>query len=33
MKLRKEFDSIGSVNVSDDKYWVHQLRDLISFLI
>ena len=21
MKLRKEFDSIGSVNVPDDKYW------------
>ena len=21
MKLRKEFDSIGSVNVPDNKYW------------
>ena len=21
MKLRKEFDSIGSINVPDDKYW------------
>ena len=21
MKLRKEFDSIGSVNVPNDKYW------------
>ena len=21
MKLRKEFDSIGGVNVPDDKYW------------
>ena len=21
MKLRKEFDSIGSINVSNDKYW------------
>ena len=21
MKLRKEFDSIGSINVSDDRYW------------
>ena len=21
MKLRKEFDSIGSVNVPSDKYW------------
>ena len=21
MKLRKEFDSIGKINVPDDKYW------------
>ena len=21
MKLRKEFDSIGSINVPNDKYW------------
>ena len=21
MKTRKEFDSIGSINVSDNKYW------------
>ena len=21
MKLRKEFDSIGSINVTKDKYW------------
>ena len=21
MKFRKEFDSIGSINVSNDKYW------------
>jgi fumarate hydratase class II len=33
MKQRKEFDSIGSINVPNDKYWVLLLKDQISFLI
>ena len=33
MKLRKEFDSIGSVNVPVINIGVHQLKDLINFLI
>jgi len=32
MKLRKEFDSIGSINVPNDKYWGASTQDLINFL-
>jgi len=31
MKLRKEFDSIGSINVPSDKYWGASTQSLISF--
>ena len=33
MKLRKEFDSIGSVNVPMINTGEHQHKDLINFLI
>ena len=33
MKLRKEFDSIGSIKVPNDKYWGALLKDLKNILI
>ena len=27
MKFRKEYDSIGKINVPGDKYWGLQLKD------
>ena len=33
MKTRKEYDSIGGINVPVDKYWGHPLKDLKNILI
>ena len=33
MKFRKEFDSIGSINVPNDKYWGPLLKDQRNILI
>ena len=33
MKTRKEYDSIGGINVPVDKYWVLLPKDQKNFLI
>ena len=33
MKLRKEFDSIGAINVPNDKYWGASTQDQKNILI